>query len=89
MDDEINNQQDEWTLIYESHDLMEAGRLNDNLESAGIPVQSFSKIDSTGLFSLTDNGKIKLFVPNDLADDAKDIISEIKSHPDLSIETEE
>jgi len=68
-----------WLLIYTTNTLIDAEMFKANLESADIPVQILSQIDSTRQLTIGDLAIVKIYVPCIYETDAKAIIGQIES----------
>jgi hypothetical protein len=67
-----------WAQVYTTNTLIDAEMFRQNLESAGIPAQILSQIDSTRNFTLGELAIVKIFVPEPYFNHALDIIKEIE-----------
>ena len=70
----------DWKLIYTCSTELEAHHIKNNLEGAEIPCQILSQVDSTRMFTLGELAIVKLFVPEENYNDAKEILKDIQSN---------
>ena len=75
--DEIKPKKYPWLLVYTTNTLLDAEMYKANLESAGIPTQILSQVDSTRFFTVGDLAIVKIFVPEPYYSHAREIISKI------------
>ncbi len=68
-----------WKLVYTTNMPMDAEHYKANLEGANIPVQILSQFDSSRMITVGDFAVVKIFVPEEYYDDAKQIIDDINS----------
>ena len=73
-----------WQLVYTTNTQLEAEHYKANLEGADIPVQILSQFDTSRMITLGDFAVVKIFVPNEYADDAIKIINDINTQTDNS-----
>ncbi len=73
-----------WVLVYTTNTLIDAEMFRANLESADIPVQVLSQVDSTRMFSVGELAIVKIFVQSPYYEQAKEIIEHIESSNDDS-----
>jgi hypothetical protein len=71
-----------WKLVYTTNMNMEAEHYKANLEGAGIPVQILSQFDSSRMLTVGDFAIVKIFVPEEYYEDAKQIIDDINKNQD-------
>jgi hypothetical protein len=67
-----------WVQVYTTNTLIDAEMFKQNLESARIPVNILSQIDSTRNFTLGELAIVKIFVPEPYYNHALEIIMEIE-----------
>jgi len=70
-----NNQDHKWVIIWSCEDGMEAQLIKNLLEIENIPVK-LGNINSNNLFPDTGISKVKIYVPDDYAENGKKIIEE-------------
>ncbi|MFP4370442.1 MAG: DUF2007 domain-containing protein [Candidatus Kapaibacterium sp.] len=68
-----------WVVVYVTNSVIDAEMFKANLEGADIPAQVLSQVDSTRMFTLGELAKVKIFVPDYLIEDAREIIKAIES----------
>lgn len=78
VDPELDSGTFPWALVYTTNTMIDAGMFKANLESAGIPVQILSQVDSTRMFTIGSLAIVKLYVPSPLLNDALEIIKAIE-----------
>lgn len=76
----VNHIKHSWVIVYTTNTLIDAEMFKANLESAGIPTQILSQIDSTRNFTLGGLAIVKIFVPEPYYDHALEIINEIDNN---------
>jgi len=81
-EDKDYNENFEWVVIFTTNTEIDALMYKANLESADIPVQVLSQVDTTRNFTLGDLAIVKILVPKEFADDALNIINAINSQSD-------
>ena len=69
----INN--DQWKLAAETSDEFNAELIKGHLESAGIEATIISQLDSAKLLTIGEQAVVKIYVPIEDIDQAKEILS--------------
>jgi len=72
----------DWRLLYTTSEIIDGEMLKANLESAGIPVQLLSQVDTTRMLNLGNLAIVKLFVPYQYEYEAKRLLKKILNEPD-------
>lgn len=67
----------QWVLIYTTNTQLEAEMLKANLSGAGIPCEILSQVDTTRMLSVGELAIVKIFVPREHKEEAKEIIQDI------------
>jgi hypothetical protein len=75
---ELHNSSIEWVQVFTTSTQLEADMLKANLQSADIPVQLLSQVDSSRQLTVGGLAIVKVFVPASDIDDARAIIDDIQ-----------
>jgi hypothetical protein len=67
-----------WALVYTTNTTFEAEMFKANLESAGIPTQILSQVDTTRMFTVGELAIVKIYVLSPYVADAMQIIEAIE-----------
>ena len=67
----------EWELVYTTNREIVAEMYKANLEGAGIPVSILSQVDSTRMLTVGNLAIVKIYVPKQFFNSAKEIIDAI------------
>lgn len=78
-----------WELAYTCNTDIEAHHIKANLSGAGIACEILSQVDTTRMFTMGELAIVKLFVPADKLETAKEIIEAIINSEDLNDDEEE
>ncbi len=70
-----------WVLVHTTNTQLDAEMLKSNLESADIPTSILSQVDSTRMFTIGHLAIVKVYVPTQYYEDAKQIIDMIENTP--------
>ena len=76
--DEFDDNSD-WELVYTTNREIVAEMYKANLEGAGIPVSILSQVDSTRMLTVGNLAIVKIYVPKQFFNSAKEIIDAINS----------
>ncbi len=73
-----NNKSYTWVLVHTTNTQIDAEMLKSNLESADIPTQIISQIDTTRMFTIGHLAIVKIYVPTPYYSEAMQIIDMIE-----------
>ncbi|MEN6296114.1 MAG: DUF2007 domain-containing protein [Chloroherpetonaceae bacterium] len=69
----------DWEIVYTTNREIDAEIYKANLEGAGIPVNILSQVDTTRMLTMGDLAVVKIYVPIQFFNSAKEIIDAINS----------
>ncbi|HAW09012.1 MAG TPA: hypothetical protein DCW42_07615 [Bacteroidetes bacterium] len=72
----------DWEIVYTTNREIDAEMYKANLEGAGIPVNILSQVDTTRMFTIGNLAVVKIYVPIQFFNSAKEIIDAINSESD-------
>ncbi|MEN6510813.1 MAG: DUF2007 domain-containing protein [Chloroherpetonaceae bacterium] len=72
----------DWEIVYTTNREIDAEMYKANLEGAGIPVNILSQVDTTRMLTMGDLAVVKIYVPIQFFNSAKEIIDAINSESD-------
>ncbi|MCE5305475.1 DUF2007 domain-containing protein [bacterium] len=72
----------DWEIVYTTNREIDAEIYKANLEGAGIPVNILSQVDTTRMLTMGDLAVVKIYVPIQFFNSAKEIIDAINSESD-------
>jgi hypothetical protein len=80
-DNDDDNDYD-WEIVYTTNRKIDAEMYKANLEGAGIPVNILSQVDTTRMLTIGNLAVVKIYVPIQFFNIAKEIIDAINSESD-------
>lgn len=81
-DKEFDDNDYDWEIVYTTNREIDAEMYKANLEGAGIPVNILSQVDTTRMFTIGNLAVVKIYVPIQFFNSAKEIIDAINSESD-------
>ncbi len=72
----------DWRLLYTTSEIIDGEMIKANLESAEIPVQILSQVDTTRMLNIGNLAIVKIFVPYQYQYEARRILKQIQSQTD-------
>ena len=78
-DDDKFDENYDWELVYTTNREIVAEMYKANLEGAGIPVSILSQVDSTRMLTVGNLAIVKIYVPKQFLNTAKEIINAINT----------
>ena len=76
----IENKRYPWALVYTTNTMIDAYMFKANLESAGIPTEILSQVDTTRMLTVGELALVKIYVPSPFYSVAKEIIESIETN---------
>ena len=81
------NDDEKWVVVYTTSTVIDADMYRANLEGADIPVQVMSQADSAFVMNIGDLEIVKIYVPEQFAEAALEIINSINDEQNIDPES--